>query len=206
MANATTIPDGYMRNALGHLVPEHQVREQDKLRDQVAQSLASEAIELHARLEKFKARALNEIADLVEIAADRYETRLGGKKGNVSITTFDGSFKVTRSYSERLAFTEELEAAKELINTCIQRWSEGSSDNIRALVDRAFRTNTKGQIKTTAILDLLRLEIEDDEWQRAMEALKDSIQAVGTAVYVRVYRRLDDTDHYVAVPLDLAAV
>lgn len=33
------IPAGYMQNAAGHLVPEHQVREHDKLRDGVALSL-----------------------------------------------------------------------------------------------------------------------------------------------------------------------
>ncbi|MEX1065468.1 MAG: DUF3164 family protein [Aquisalimonadaceae bacterium] len=206
MNNSAPIPEGYMVNALGHLVPEEQVREQDKLRDQVARDLAAEAVELHERLAAFKARALSEIADLVSIAAERYDTQLGGKKGNVAITTYNGDYKVTRTYAERLAFTEELEAAKELINACIERWSEGASDNIRALVDRAFRANAQGQLKTTAILDLLRLDIDDDDWQRAMEALKDSIQAVGTAVYVRVYKRTGDGDQYRAVPLDLAAV
>src|SRR5690625_7348367 len=74
------IPEGYMRNALGHLVPEDQVREQDKLRDEVARDLVAEAVELNRRLREFKARALGEIADLVSIAAERYDTQLGGKR------------------------------------------------------------------------------------------------------------------------------
>ena len=93
-----------------------------------------------------------------------------------------------------------------MINRCITRWSEGANDNIRALVDRAFRTNAKGQLRTTAILDLLRLDIEDEEWLRAMEALKDSIMVADTAVYVRFYERVGNTDQYKAIPLDLAAV
>lgn len=202
----TEIPAGYMRNALGHLVPESQVREQDKLRDAVARDLAAEAEELNRRLAAFKRRALSEIADLVQIAAERYDAQLGGKKGNISITTYDGDYRITRTYAERLAFTEELEAAKELVNACIRRWSEGANDNIRALVDRAFRANAQGQIRTAAILDLLRLEIDDEDWSRAMDALKDSIQSIGTAVYVRVYKRCGDGDQYLAVPLDLAAV
>ncbi|WP_435100803.1 DUF3164 family protein [Arhodomonas sp. AD133] len=205
-ASADAIPAGYMRNAAGHLVPEDQVREHDKMRDEVARDLAAEAVELNRRLAAFKRRALSEIADLVAIAAERYDVNLGGKKGNVTVATYDGDFKVVRSYAERIAFTEELEAAKELVNACILRWSEGANDNIRALVDRAFRTDTKGQIKTTAILELLRLDIDDDEWQRAMDALRDSIQTTGTAVYVRVYKRAPGGDRYVPVPLDLAAV
>lgn len=201
-----TVPAGYMRNAAGHLVPEDQVREHDKLRDQVARELAQEAEALHERLKAFKAKALAEIADLVAIAAERYEVHLGGKKGNVTVTTYDGQYKVQRSYAERVTFTEELEAAKELINDCILRWSEGANPHIRALVDRAFRTDSKGQIKTTAVLELLRLEIDDEGWQRAMEALKDSIQSAGTAVYVRVYKRIGDSDQYRPLALDLAAV
>jgi CRISPR/Cas system Type II protein with McrA/HNH and RuvC-like nuclease domain len=122
------------------------------------------------------------------------------------VTSYDGRYKVVRSYAERVTFSEELEAAKELINDCIMRWSEGANDNIRALVDRAFRTDSQGQIKTTAVLELLRLEITDDGWLRAMNALKDSIQSAGTAVYIRIYKRVGETDQYQAVPLDLAAV
>jgi len=200
------IPHGYMLNASGHLVPEDQVREHDKLRDQVAKDLVGEAVKLNAELAEFKRRALGDIADLVSVAAERYDVHIGGKKGNVTVATYDGQYKVIRSYAERLSFTEELETAKELINACILRWSEGANANIRALVDRAFRTDSKGQIKTSAILELLRLDIEDDDWQRAMTALKDSIQSTGTAVYIRVYKRIGNSEQYQAVPLDLAAV
>lgn len=202
----TAVPDGYMRNAVGHLVPRDQVREQDLLRDEIARELAALAIALNKQLAGFKSRALNDIADLVTISGERYGVSLGGEKGNVTVTTYDGRYKVQRSVAERITFTEELEAAKALINSCIERWSQGANPHIRALVDRAFRTDSKGQIKTAAVLELLRLEIDDEEWMRAMEAIKDSIQSTGTAIYVRVYERIGDSDQYRAIPLDLAAV
>lgn len=200
------VPAGYLKNASGHLVPIEQVREQDKLRDEVARRITNRARELNRALGEFKQTALGDIEDLVAIAADRYDVQMGGRKGNVSVTTFDGRYKVQRSVADRIAFTEELEAAKALINDCIDRWSEGANANIRVLVDRAFRTDAAGQIKTAAVLELLRLDIDDDGWVRAMDALKDSIQTVGTAVYVRVYERVGNSDQYRAIPLDLAAV
>ncbi len=199
-----SIPEGYLLNPAGHLVPREQVREQDLLRDQVATELADRALNIHHQLKAFKARALADIADLVSVSAEKYKVAIGGEKGNVTITTFDGKYKVVRAFAERITFTEEIEAAKALINACIIRWSEGANDNIRALVDRAFRTDSKGQIKTAAVLELLRLEITDDEWERAMDAIRDSIQSTGTAVYVRVYQRIDGTDQYRAISLDLA--
>lgn len=200
------VPEGYMRNASGHLVPIELVREHDKLRDDVARKLARHAVALHDALVEFKKTALADIGDLVTIAGERYGVALGGAKGNVQITTYDGEYKVVRATAERIAFTEELEAAKALINACIERWSEGANPHIRALVDRAFRTDTKGQIRTASVLELLRLEIDDAEWKRAMEAIKDSIQATGTATYVRVYRRVGASGQYEAIPLDLAGV
>jgi Protein of unknown function (DUF3164) len=201
-----TIPDGYMRNASGHLVPTDKVREQDKLRDETVRSLVAEAIEANARLKAFKSRALSDISDLVKISGEKYQVVLGGKKGNVNLVSYDGKYKVVRSMADRIVFTEEIEAAKALINSCIDRWSEGANDNIRVLVDRAFSKDKTGQLKTASVLELMRLEISDDEWKRAMLAIKDSIQTTGSAIYVRVYERVGESDQYKAIPLDLAAV
>lgn len=204
--NIPSAPAGWMQNALGHWVPPEKVRDQDKLRNKVVCDLAAEAIDIHGRLKAFKAQALNDIADLVKIAGEKYGVVLGGKKGNVTIASYNGKFKVQRCIADRITFTEEIESAKALINNCIERWSKGANDNIRILVDRAFSKDKQGQLKTASVLELMRLEIDDDEWKRAMEAIKDSILATGTAIYVRVYERVGDSDQYKAIPLDLAAV
>lgn len=206
MNTAMHIPDGFMKNAQGHLVPEAQVREQDKLRDQVVTDLAMQAIHIHEALSAFKRKALADIADTIQIAADKWEVDLGGKKGNISLTSYNGEFKVQRVYAERITFTEELEAAKELFGRCLDRWTEKADTNIRALIDRAFRPNKSGQIRTAELLGLLRLEIDDAEWKTAVEALQASINVSGSTVYVRVYKRIPDTDKYQLIPLDLASV
>lgn len=200
------IPAGFVRNAVGHLVPVDQVREQDKLRDQVAIGLSQEAKALSLALKNFKKKALGDVADLISIAGERYGVQMGGKKGNVTIATYDGQFKVVRSYADRLAFTEEMEVAKVLVYDCIKAWSKGADNHLMAIVDRVFSPNRNGQIKTSDVLDLLRLEIDDTGWKSAMQAVKDSILVSGSSVYIRVYERINGTDEYRAIPLDLAAV
>ncbi|MDR7024356.1 DUF3164 family protein [Pseudomonas peli] len=204
--NQTPVPDGYVRNAAGHLVPEHQVRDHDKLRDSVAGDLAKQALAISEALGNFKTKALADIADLISLSAEKYGVKLGGKKGNVSIVTYDGRFKIERAMADRLTFTEEILAAKELIDQCIRKWSEGADQHLRVLVDRAFRANKQGQIKTGDVLSLLRVEIDDPDWKMAMEALKDSIQVNGTAIYIRVYQRVGNTDRYEPINLNIAAV
>jgi hypothetical protein len=39
-----------------------------------------------------------------------------------------------------------------------------------------------------------------------MQAVRDSILVSGSSVYIRVYERINGTDEYRAIPLDLAAV
>ncbi|AZE35259.1 DUF3164 family protein [Pseudomonas chlororaphis] len=201
-----TIPAGFVRNAIGHLVPVDQVREQDKLRDQVAAELAEAAKKLHLDLKNFKKKSLGDIADLISIAGERYGVQMGGKKGNVTIATYDGKYKVVRSHADRLTFTEEMEVAKVMVYDCIKTWSKGADNHLLAIVDRTFSPNRNGQIKTSDVLDLLRLEIDDDTWKAAMKAVKDSILVSGSAVYIRVYERVNGTDEYRAIPLDLAVV
>lgn len=200
------IPEGFMQNAAGHLVPADQVREQDLLRDALVNDLTPKAIALHTALAEFKTAALQDIDDLVAIAGDRYGVKLGGKKGNVSLTSYDGRYKIQRAFREVVAFTEEIEAAKELIDRCLKRWTEGANQNVSAIVSQAFRTNSKQEIKTGKVLELMRLNIEDEEWQLAMQALRDALQNVGTAVYIRIYERIGQTDQYKPIPLDLASV
>ncbi|PMY40078.1 MULTISPECIES: DUF3164 family protein [Pseudomonas] len=200
------IPEGFVRNAIGHLVPVDQVREQDKLRDQVASELAEAAKVLNLALKNFKKKSLGDIADLISIAGERYGVQMGGKKGNVTIATYDGKYKVVRSHADRLTFTEEMEVAKVMVYACIKTWSKGADNHLLAIVDRTFSPNRNGQIKTSDVLDLLRLEIDDDTWKAAMKAVKDSILVSGSAVYIRVYERVNGTDEYRAIPLDLAVV
>jgi len=206
MTEKNQVPEGFVKNAVGHLVPEHQVREHDKLRDGVARELANQAVAISEALAAFKKKALADIDDLIAISLERYSVKLGGKKGNVSITTYDGEFKIEKALADRLCFTEEILAAKELIYTCIRKWSKGADDDrhLMAVVDRAF-TGRNGEIRTNDVLSLLRLEIDAPEWKTAMRALKDAIQVNGKAVYIRIYKRTGD-DRYEPINLSLAGV
>lgn len=204
--NVIKVPAGMRVNADGYFVPETSIREQDLLRDQIVMALVPEALSLSRDMAAYKAKALADISDLIEIAADKYGAKLGGKKGNVSLVSFDGRYKIQRTYREVVAFTEEIEAAKALIDSCLIRWSEDANANIRAVVSQAFRKNRNGEISTGKVLDLMRLEIDDEEWNRAMNALKDALKSNGTAVYIRVYERIGTTDQYKPISLDIASL
>lgn len=206
MTTAIEIPEGYMEKANGDLVPIHKIKEQDLLRDEVAKRLAYSAKMHSEQLAEFKRFAMKEMADLIAIAADQYGVTLGGEKGNLDITSFDGRLKVQRKISDNITFTEEIHAAKALIDACVRTWSEGANSNLVTAVDNAFRTNKKDELVTARILEMLRWNIDGDEqWDAAMKALSDSIMVNSSTTYINVYER-DDNGKYQAIPLSLAGV
>lgn len=204
-ANDLPIPEGYLRNAVGHLVHESEISEQDKLRDQVVMDLVTQGKELHKALQAYKKKALADIADLINIASQKWQMSIGGKKGNVSLVSFDGEFMVQRVYSERITYTEEMEVAKAKVLECVQGWSAESNIHLATLAMRAFQTNKKGEISMSRIVEMLSYEIDDPKWRQAMEAVNDSLMVCGTAVYIRIYER-DENGKYQNLALNIAGV
>lgn len=196
---------GYWEDASGNLVPVTKIKDVDKLRHEVVCELAQKAKELSAALAQFKAAAMGEVEAFVSTSFLQYELKVGGKKGNVTLTSFDGRFQVVRQMQETLAFDERLQAAKELIDQCVHAWSEGANDNIMALVNHAFQVDQEGKVNTGRVLGLRKLDIKDDGWLKAMEAIADSIRTASSKPYVRFYER-DANGKMQAICVDLAGV
>ncbi|WP_421793524.1 DUF3164 family protein [Hydrocarboniphaga effusa] len=206
MEQQIQVPAGFWQKADGSLVPESMVKEIDKMRDELVRQQIEIAKQKSADLSDFKAQSFSEIAAFISLSADQYGAKIGGKKGNVTLMTFDGKYKIIRQMQETLVFDERLQAAKELIDRCINRWAEGSRDEIRVLVNDAFQVNQQGSIRTGRVLGLKRLAISDPEWLSAMQAITDSVQTAGSKPYLRFYERVGDSDEYRPISLDVAGV
>lgn len=198
------IPPGYREDHEGRLIPESKIRPIDLARDALVRELVAQFEAQAQSLSRLKARTLADIAAFVELSAERYEVNLGGNKGNVTLASFDGEFKVIRQVSDNLVFDEGLQAAKALIDECIQAWlADGSNHNIAVLVQDAFQVNKQGRINTGRVLGLRRHQIDDPRWKHAMDAISESLKTSSTSTYVRCYRR-DAAGEYQPIALDLA--
>jgi len=204
--NEQTIPAGFMQDSQGRLVPENMVKPIDRQRDEIVTEIVVKAMALQQQIKAFKTDCLGDLQAFIDLSAEQYDTQLGGIKGNVTLTTYDGQYKIVRSIAEYLSFDERLQVAKELIDKCIHRWSEGARSEIRVLVQDAFQTDRQGKISTSRVLGLKRLDIQDEEWQQAMQAISDSIQVTGSKTYVRLYKRIGQSDQWQPIPLDIAAL
>jgi Protein of unknown function (DUF3164) len=183
---------GYMEDAVGRLVPVESIKEVDLVRNGLVLELMKRAAVLVEMLATFKAEAMDDVQAFVELSGEKYGAALGGNKGNVTLYSFDGRFKLIRSMDDFLRFDERLQAAKVLIDECLKRWSDSSGVEIRTIISDAFQVDKKGRINTNRILSLRRIDIEDEAWQQAMAAISDSVQVVNSKAYIRFYERNPD--------------
>ena len=202
----TALPEGYLQNVQGHLVPVDTVSDWDKERDQLVREIVAKAKALQSAMASFKSATMGDVSAFIELSAERYDVKLGGRKGNTTLMSFDGQYKIQLAIAERLMFDERIQAAKALVDECIHEWTEGSRVEIKALVEHAFQADKEGKINIGRILGLMRLAIDNAKWKRAMDAIRDSMQVAATTSYLRVYERQGETARYQQVALDLAAL
>lgn len=194
----------YWRDAKGNLTPAELVKEIDKARDALVHEWVERGRDLSKAISHFKEGIFGDVQAFIELSAEKYGAKVGGNKGNVTLFSYDGKYKIQRAINESLQFDERIQAVKVLIDECLNEWSEGSRPELKALIECAFNVDKEGNLNTSRILGLRRVEIQDSRWQNAMQAISESVQVVSSKAYVRLYERVGETDQYVPIALDVA--
>jgi len=197
----------YMRNTSGHLVPLETIQPEDLLMDETTRKICGFALDLSAQISRFHGHTFDDIVTTIDLMNEKYGRRLGGAKGNVTLTSFDGTLQVKVQVQDQITFGPELQAAKELVDVCISRWSEGSNAQVRTLIQHAFQVDKEGRINRSALFQLRRMRVEDGdpEWRAAMDALSDAIRVIGSKEYLRFYRREHARARWEPITIDLAS-
>jgi len=195
-----------MQDQQGKLVPEDMVKPIDIERNDMVLNLVDQAKTKSVELAAFKQNAMEAIEKFILSSGKKYQVKMGGNKGNVTLMSYDGRFKIQRAIGEHLVFDERLQVAKELIDRCLNEWSEGSRPEIKVLINDAFQVDKQGKVSTARIFGLQRLDIKDRKWKKAMKAISDSVQVAGSKSYIRIYEQIGDTDEYKPIPLDVASL
>lgn len=198
-----TVPEGYMENSRGDLVRIENIQEIDLARHDLVLEIVGKAKPIAGVLADFKAATLGDIDAFVVLSGEKYGAQLGGKKGNISLTSFDGKYMVKRSIDDSIGFDERLQAAKALVDDCLRGWTEGSRPEVQTLINAAFQVDKEGNISATKVLGLRKLKIHDEKWQQAMKAIADSVQVMSSKQYLRIYERNEDGG-YVQLNLNIA--
>ncbi|ALG67898.1 DUF3164 family protein [Beggiatoa leptomitoformis] len=183
--------EGYRKNHKGYLVPAELISPLEMLRDETVIGVVNRLKALSDFIAKEKAMTWESLNAFLEVSAQEYGTKVKDGKGNITLMSFDGLCKVQIAVSDFISFDEQIQSAKALIDECLAEWTASSNAPIRAIVSQVFQVSKEGHVDGRRMFDLLRMskEIKDEKWQRAMQALKNSIYTVGSKTYIRAHTR-----------------
>lgn len=164
----------------GAEVPEKYVDPVLKERDKFVSRQVAKARQMRMLLTNFKRAVEAELADfLAETAARAGEEWAGG----TTLYNFSMDEAVTIKVHKYWAFDERLQLAKQKIDKVIEQRSEGADELIVALVNRAFKVNSRGQVDSRELIGLRQMKVDDPLWQEAMEMIADSMLLQDTKTY-----------------------
>ncbi|MEN2425953.1 DUF3164 family protein [Chromobacterium vaccinii] len=195
----------YRVDAKGRLVPLDHIGPIDLQRDELVVELVTKAKGINQGLAEFRDQAFGDIEAFLALAAERHNVNLGGAKGNITMYSFDGRYKLQRQIRDRITFDEGVQIAKTIVDECLREWSAESRSELQAVVAGAFDVDKEGKISVRRLLDLMRLSITDERWKQGMTILRASMRSQDSKAYVRFYEREDKNGgQYLPISLDIS--
>lgn len=201
----SSVPEGFIINAKGDHIRIENVPELALLKDQLIKMFVNQAQEISETISSFKSLAFSELDTLCDIAAEEHGEKLGGKKGNIKITSYDGKFQIVKTLRDVHTLEEQMPLIKQLIGEVTAEWKGAASEDLKNVIDKVLKVKDEGVINMQNVRDLLGMNVKHPKWKQAMQLILDSLKVIDQRSYVNVYERGDD-GRYNLIPLSIAGV
>ncbi len=221
--NAPIQAPEYLINKQGYEVSVEDIEPSEIVKNDLVNEFFALAMPMQQQMKDLKAKMFGDFYAFVQLSADKYDIQVGGLKGNVTLTAFDGKTRVILQQQDQWDYDERLNIAKELIDeffvetlleieTALEAGGVDANAEaltnmrqIKALIDKFFQVGKKGKINLGQIQGLRHYKFKHPKWEKAMEAIADGIHSIGTAQYIRLQKR-DEKGKFQTVVLDFAGV
>ncbi len=186
----------------GNEVPEKYIAKEHKDRDKLVSSLVAKARQLNLVIKNEKKLMEQAIAKFLDDSAQREgEEWVGG----TTLYNFSMDEAISIKIAKKWTFDEKLQIAKQKIDKVIEARSATSDDLIVALVNRAFKVDSKGEVDAKQLIGLRQLQVDDELWNEAMELIADSQKVQSTKTYF-YFQEAGEDGKLVSIVLDFAAL
>jgi hypothetical protein len=196
--------DGKMLDSQGNHILIKNIRQTDMLYHDLVLQIAVIWMALSGKIQRFKRRNFEDVAAMLGLLFEQFETERGGKEGNMTFFTYDRKFKLQIAVQKKIDFGPELQVAKAKVEDALVQMSTDSNSDLKTIATAAF-TLIDGKLNVSAILRLRTLNIGNELWNEAMSIIDKAIVVISSKKQIRLYRSNDD-GKYIAIPLDIAAL
>lgn len=205
-AEAQPLPD-VLVSPYGNEVPTSRIRDDILFRHQTANALVEAAMGLNAELRARKEQFFADVDAFIDLTLERYNARLGGRRGGVVIANFSETMKVEVSTSDYLRVNEAITAAQALMNEVLDDVGEGASDDVRTLLANAFvRDEKTGRLNIQRLQETRRVKLSHPKWPDVQAAIADSLEWAGSRRYIRFHIRKDRNARWEQINLNFSSL
>jgi len=198
----------YRINARGEKVHVDLIKGDEKMKDELVNHLLGEAVAFSGIMSEFKQKAEQKVDEYFTDLMSKYGLNPKGKakKGNITLENFAGTAKVQIAVSDKLVFDEKIQLARMKFDEYFEEVTEGSSEEIKLLITKAFDVDKEGNVDVKKILELRSYNIRHPKWVEGVALIEESKKVVSNKSYIRFYKREDTSRAYEHVSLDMASV
>ncbi|GBQ15181.1 hypothetical protein CFR78_04340 [Komagataeibacter rhaeticus] len=205
-AETTPLPD-VLTSPNGFAVPTSRIRDDILFRHQTATALVEAAQALHDELRARKEQFFADVDAFIDLTLERYNARLGGKRGGLVIANFGETVKVEVSTADYLRVNEAIVAAQALMNEVLDDVGEGANDDVRTLLANAFvRDEKTGRLNIQRLQETRRVKLSHPKWPDVQAAIADSLEWAGSRRYIRFHVRKDGNARWEQINLNFSSL
>lgn len=196
----------YMLNANGGWDPVELISDVTYLRDEMVEDVIAQAEELKREADGRRSRMWNRVQEFLELSASSYGVKWGGAKGNLRLINYNGLKMVQVAVGEFRGVNEGIHSAKQLVDEVLSELTEkeGVPPVLRMIVNDFFRVNQEGKVDFNLLYKMKKWKIDDPNWKKAMEAIDNSIEVIGSSRYLRFYTRSNTDARWEMIPMDFS--
>jgi hypothetical protein len=195
----------FLINSKGSQIPTNLIPPLEVIRDEEVRTVVEIAKGLREDIRTVKQDIMERISSYIELSYDTYGITPGGKKGNMTLLSYDNRLKITIQMNESIVFNEQLQIARELLAECLREWTKDGRDELKAFVEEAFRVDKQGRINTYQVMRLLKIESTDPRFQKAQAAIRSAITTVDAKEYIRIHEK-NKVGHWEHINLNFASL
>src|SRR3546814_6015756 len=114
--------------------------------DETVRKITGFARDLSAQIARFKGHTFEAVNGLHALTAPEYGVTVGGRKGNITLTSFDGCEKVQVQVADLIELGPELQPARAQVDACLSDWPADGRVELPALVSRVFKDTGRARV------------------------------------------------------------
>lgn len=194
-----------IRNCNGCLVQVSRLRADVVLTDEVARNLVRKMRELAEHNARVRREIFEEVYAYQDLMLERYNARIGGRRGGLTIAAFTDCQKVEVSTADYSRVTAALPAAQALMNEILDDLTGDVGPDIRTLIMAAFERDEKtGRVNVQRLNGLKKYSLDHPKWPDFITAINEAIEPAGSKTGLRVYERATVKDAWKQVVVDFS--